>query len=359
MVGAMRRSLAIGFTVAGIIPVFAAAPPARVTVAEAVRGEVVEVVALTGTVTAERRASLSARTAGLVASVAVDEGSRVEEGEVILELDATLAELALEGSTEAVREAVAQFDETKRLSEEGATLAKSGGLPTTEASARAAALRVQMAMVRQLDVDRREQAEVVARHRLVAPFAGVISEKMAEVGEWVETGVPVLELVEVDAVRFDVRAPQEFFAAMAVGESATVRLDSGAGETFPAEIVARVPVKDEITRTFLVRLDVEVSSDVMAPGVSGTAEFRLASGRDAVSVPRDALVRQPDGSVGVWVAVDGVAESRAVEVGSRMGETVEVLSGVEAGERVVVRGNESLQPGQAVEVITGRGEEGS
>ncbi len=331
---------------------------AKVTVAAAVRGEVVEIVTLTGTVTAERRSSLSARTTGLVSSVAVDEGSRVEKGEVILALDATLAELALEGTTEAVREAVAQLEETRRLSEEGATLVKSGGLPTTEASARAAALRVQRAAVRQLDVDRREQAEVVARHRLIAPFAGVISEKMAEVGEWVETGVPVLELVEVDAVRFDVRAPQEFYAAMKEGSVATVRLDSGIGETFSAKIAVRVPVKDEITRTFLVRLDVEADSEVMAPGVSGTAEFQLASGGDAVTIPRDAIVRQPDGSVGVWVVSDGVAVARAVEIGSRMGETVEVRSGVEAGEQVVVRGNESLQPGQPLEVVDGSGEGG-
>ncbi len=347
----------IGFLAVGGISAGAADDAARVTVAEAALGEVVEVVSLTGTVTAERRAALSARTTGLVSSVTVDEGSRVEEGEVILELDSTLANLALEGATEAVREAMAQLAETKRLSNEGATLAKSGGLPTTEAAARAAALRVQTATMRQMVVDRREQAEVVARHRLVAPFAGVISEKMAEVGEWVETGVPVLELVEVDAVRFDVRAPQEFFAPMEAGGEATVRLDSGAGKSFPAKIAVRVPVKDAVTRTFLVRLDVEADANVMAPGVSGTAEFRLPSGRKSVTIPRDAIVRQPDGSVGVWVVSDGVAVSRAVEIGSRMAERVEVLSGLEAGERVVVRGNESLEPGQAVEVIDGQEKE--
>ncbi len=337
-----------GLTVAG-----AAEDAARVTVAEATRGEVAEVVSVTGTVTAERRASLSARTAGLISSVAVDAGSRVEEGEVILELDSTLAGLALEGTTEAVGEATAQLTETRRLYEEGTVLAKSGGLPTTEAAARAAALRVQQAAVKQLDIGRRQQAEIVARHRLVAPFAGVISEKMAEVGEWVETGVPVLELVEVDAVRFDVRAPQEFYGSLAEGDGATVRLDSKPGEEFPAKIAVRVPVKDAVTRTFLIRLDVDAGKDVMAPGVSGTAEFRLASGREAVTVPRDAIVRQPDGSVGVWVVLDGKVESRSVEVGSRMGEMVEVQSGLKAGERVVVRGNESLQAGQAVEVIGG------
>jgi RND family efflux transporter MFP subunit len=245
----MRRVLLIGFLAVGGISAWAADDAARVTVAEATQGEVAEVVTLTGTVTAERRASLSARTAGLVSSVAVEEGSRVEAGEVILQLDSTLAELALEGTTEAVREAAAQLGETRRLAEEGTTLAKTGGLPRTEAAARAAALRVQQAAVKQLDVDRREQAEVVARHQLVAPFAGVISEKMAEVGEWVETGVPVLELVEVDAVRFDVRAPQEFYGSLAAGDGAMVNLDSKPGEDFSAKIAVRVPVKDAVTRT--------------------------------------------------------------------------------------------------------------
>ncbi len=343
---------------AGIATAQCAEDASPVVTAVVGKGNVADVVELTGTVTAERQASLSARTAGLVKSVAVEAGSRVEQGDVILELDAALAELALERATEAVNEAKVQLVETRRLFDEGSSLAKTGGIPRTEAEARAAALQVQDATLKQLEVDRREQAEIVARHELIAPFSGVIGEKMTEVGEWVETGVPVLELVEVDAVRFDVQAPQELFPALTPETPVTVRLDSRPDAELPATVTVKVPVKDPVTRTFLVRLAVEAPSELMVPGVSGRAIFRIASDGDVLTVPRDALVRSPDGSVTVWAVADGVAVARRVETGDRMAPTVEIKSGLAEGEQVIVRGNEVLRDGQAVKVIPAEGAEG-
>ncbi len=330
---------------------------ALVTVQTVTRSAAAETISLSGGVTAERRASLSARTTGLVRSVSVDAGSKVERGDVVLELDSALAELALERATEAVVEAKAQLTETRRLYDEGRKLAASGGLPRTESDARSAALRVQMSAFSQLEIDRRERAEIVARHQLVAPFSGVIGEKMTEVGEWVETGVPVLELVEVDAVRFDVRAPQELYPVIDEATPVTLRLDSKPDVEIPARVIARVPVKDVVARTFLVRVEAETPHPAMLPGVSGRATFQIAGGGDALTVPRDAIVRRPDGSTLAWVVeqTDGTERvtERAVTIGDRMAETVIVLDGLEEGERVVVRGNESLESGQEVTVLEG------
>lgn len=326
-----------------------------VTVISVQRGSLDEVVEASGSVTAERRASLSSRAAGLVSKVPVDAGSRVAKGDILLELDPALAQLALERSREALKEAQSGLVERKRLFDEGQTLADTGGLPKTEAQARQAALNVQAAAVKQLEVDVRERAEILDRHRVIAPFSGVISSKLTEVGEWVQTGVPVLELVEVDAVRFDAQLPQERYASLPMDAPVTVRLDSLPDRELPAKILTKVPVKDPVSRTFLLRLTVEAPGEVMAPGVSGRAIFRIRKAAEVLTIPRDAIVRQPDGGVVAWV-VNGEPQgltvaARPVTIGKNLAGSVEVLTGLEEGQRVVLRGNETLREGQAVRIL--------
>ena len=326
-----------------------------VTVVNVEKGPLDKILELAGTVTAERRSSLSARTDGLVTSVQVDAGSRVREGDLLLELDVVLASLALERSKQALREARSELAESQRLFEEGQKLVESGGIPTTEAEARRAALRTQEAAVSQLEIDVRERAEVVSRHRLLAPFSGVISAKMTEDGEWVETGTPVLELVEIDAVRFDTQAPQERYAELDSETPVTVRFDSAPEREFCSILLTKVPVKDPVSRTFLVRLAVDAPSDVMVPGVSGRARFRIRKDANALTVPRDAIVRQPDGRATAWVVKEesGYLKARrhSVRIGGRMSESVEVLEGLAEGQRVVLRGNETLRDGQTVRIL--------
>ena len=120
-------------------------------------------------------------------------------------------------------------------------------------------------------------------------------------------------------------------------------------------IQAIVPVKDPGARTFLVRV---VAADrpepQVTPGMSARGVLRLDSGRTGLVVSRDALLRYPDGRQVVWV-VDGSADlpavrERQVETGLMFDGQVEILSGLDAGATVVIRGNEALQDGQAVSI---------
>lgn len=336
--------------------------PAPVEIATASRGAVTESLELTGSVTAAQRASLSSRTAGLVQEVSVDAGSRVTKGDILLQLDKSLARLALEKAKAEAEAARTGAAEAKRLFEEGRTLAKSGSLPASQAQTRENTLAAAEAELKRLETAAREQAEILDRHDLVAPFDGVVTEKMTEAGEWVETGNPVLELVGARMTRFDVQAPQELYGSLPEDTRVEVALDSRDAKDFPARIAVKVPFKDPVTRTFLVRLKVEAPEDEIVPGMSGRARFFLRSEKPAITVPRDAIVRRPDGSAAVWVVdrADGIAtvNMRKVEIGRRMQSTVEVRSGLEDGQQVVVKGNESLQDGQPVDIL-GRKIEGS
>jgi RND family efflux transporter MFP subunit len=331
-----------------------AAAQAPVTVVTAAPGPVLDRIELTGTVTSERSASLSPRVSGLVAAVRVDAGAAVKVGDVLLELDAELARLALARADAALAEARAQQAEAARLREEARQQVERRLVPETRLHAAEAELRIATAAVDRLQAERRQQAEIVARHTLAAPFPGMVSRKLAEVGEWVETGTPVVELVDTQRLRLDVQAPQERYYQIAPGAPVEVRAGALNGRVFAGRVAAKVPVKDPSARTFLVRVAVEDAGGRLTPGMSAEALFSLRGEGEALVVPRDAIVRQPDGGAAVWV-VNGTSpasvSARPVRLGRALAGGIEIVSGLEAGERVVLRGNETLREGQPVKVV--------
>lgn len=330
--------------------------PVRVTTALAEKSDgIMREFTLTGSVSARRESKLSARTEGLVEKVTVEEGSFVKPGDLLLTLDTRLAEIELELIESQIAQADIELAEAVRREKEVEDVSRSGAFARSEAEARISARRIAETSLEQLKVRASRQKELIERHRLVAPYAGVISNKISEAGEWVETGTPVLELVETEGTRFDIRVPQEFLLQLSSAEEVFVTLDSFPDREIAASIQVMVPVKDQSSRTFLTRLDLDDPDHLAAPGTSGSATVRYRSREGgSVGVPRDAVVRFPDGTSKVWI-VEGdssgaTVSSRGIRTGGTLGETTEVIEGLEGGERVVLRGNEALREGQAVHI---------
>lgn len=339
------------------------ASPARaqeavpVTVVVPQSAQVTEELRLTGTLTAERSARLSPRVDGLVARVRVDAGDRVRAGAPLIELDSTMASLALDRARAGTAEARARSDEATRLAVEARRLVAERHLPQTELARREADARLAAAALSASQASEREQAELLRRHVVPAPFSGVVARRLTDVGEWVSRGTPVVELVATDRVRLDVQAPQERFAAIRQDAVVRVLADALGGDSLAGRIVARVPVSDPSARTFLVRVVVDGAEGRLLPGTSATAVIALPGTQQALVIPRDALLRYPDGSHTVFVLREGPKGPTAVERPVRLGgggAQVEILEGIARTDRVVVRGNERLRSGQAVRVTEGR-----
>jgi RND family efflux transporter MFP subunit len=204
----------------------------------------------------------------------------------------------------------------------------------------------------------REQEAIVNRHTLRAPFAGVVSQRMTEVGEWVNPGNGLLELVAIDNLRFDFRVAQDSYAILTPQTPVEVTLDALPGRSLKGRVDTIVPVKNPGARTFLVRVRTEPDPSVrITPGMSARGKLSIDTGDRGIAVPRDAILRFPDGRVTVWVVDDGggtpQVHERIVQTGLEFDGYVEVVDGVSAGERVVVRGNETLQEGQEVSILDG------
>lgn len=337
-----------------------AADAAPVTVTKVRSRPLVETIPLAGTVTAERNSSLSVRVSGLVASVAVDAGDQVSAGDVLLELDTDLAQLALAGTEASVQEARAQLAEAERLRDEARKLEGSRTIPETQVRATEAEVAIRRAALQRLQAEQREQAERLRRHTLVAPFDGVIASKLTETGEWVDTGTAVLELVETDRLRLDVRAPQKLYQSISEAMPVIVRSEALSRQELEGEVRARVPVNDPAARTFLVRIHIEDPENLLVPGMSAQAYFDIGTGETGIVIPRDAVVRLSDGSTNVWTVkkVDNemIASRLQVKLGKIMSDRVEVREGLSAGQTIIVRGSEVLSEGQAVRIVESAGE---
>jgi RND family efflux transporter MFP subunit len=335
---------------------------APVVVARAERAPVNEQLNLTGTAVARRISRLSPKVDALVAEVLVDDGDAVQTGQVLLRLDAVIANMELNSAAAALEEAKAQLKDARRRRDESAELAGQNLVAESVYAGAIAEVEIRAAAVKRLEADLARQREIVARHMVTAPFAGVIAQKQVEVGQWVQRGTPVLELVEIDVLRIEVPVPQAYFQRVQVGTPVKVRFDARPGRVQDAAVSFRIPVSDPAARTFPVRIELDNRSGQQAPGMSARVAFLLGDGGSQVvlQLPRDALVRQRDGTHLVWIVNESgsgwVATAVTVLPGRNVGDRVEVTNEIITnGARVVVRGNENLRDGQQVSIVEDTG----
>ena len=325
-----------------------------VVVSTAQTDTVIRQVPLTGTITSARVAELSAEVSGQVEAVNVEVGDRVETGAALIELDREIEQLTLAALQASTRQARAEIADAKRRYQDAKRLREQKNISENELRLREAEVEVDAATLKQKQVEEQRQRARVERHTLRAPFSGVISERQTETGEWIEPGSPVLTLVAVDDLRIEFRVPQEFYSRINTQSALSVTLDALPGRVFDGSIEAVVPVSDASSRTFLIHVKVDASDARFTPGMSVHGKLNLTTGRQGVVIPRDAILRYPDGRVTVWVIEPDsgppTASEKRVTTGHSFDGLITIREGIQAGDVIVVRGNESLQEGQQVRI---------
>ena len=345
------RLIVVALAVA-ILPRFATgASPVTLTTAES--QPVTQIVNVSGTVTSPNSSVLSPSIGGLVEQTNVDAGDRVEAGAVLVVLDRELVSLALERAMAEETQARIGLDDSRRRLSEAEEVGPQRGIAESEIKSLRAEVTQDEAALKSATAAVREQQAILARHEVKAPFAGVVSQRIAEVGEWVAPGNGLVELVATEALRFDFRVPQTYFARITDDTRVDITLDALFGEVIPGRVLAIVPVKDPGARTFLLRVVPDTQGEGrITPGMSARAAIRIDTGRTAVVVPRDALLLYPDGRKTVWIAEaegsDVTVREQRVRTGVEFDGFVEIRSGLDAGLDIVSRGNEALRNGDVV-----------
>lgn len=354
----MTRAMPILLTAALLAAALPAAAQTRVKVTAVVAAPVRQTLHLPGTLVSPQSSALSAQVEGRVDALLVEAGDRVEAGQPLLRLDDIVARLELERLEHSLAEAEHLQRDALRLAREAEALAGVQSVSQSRYRTQLAQAAIEEAKVRQLRAAVAIQREQVARHGVTAPFAGVVTERRTERGQWVGSGGSVLQLTATDPLRVVVDVPERQHGRITAGTPVTVLVaDAPEGAGIAAAVERVVPAADPVSRSFRIHIALPNPEGRLMPGMSARVGVALGPAPGmaevALQVPADAVQRHPDGSARVWVVQRGgdgaVARPVAVRTGRHSGDHVEVLSSeLRPDDLVVVQGNEGLRPDQPV-----------
>jgi RND family efflux transporter MFP subunit len=284
------------------------------------------------TVQAKLHAVIEAKISGRIERMLVAPGRAVRTGELLAQLDAREIQARLDQALATREQASRDTERLRRLLEEKAVSRQD--FETADSRHRVAVAAV-------------TEAETMLGYvRIVAPFNGVITRKLADVGDLASPGRALLEMDDPAALRVEASVPEALILRVRLGETLNVR---AAAEGVPVTAVVSeiAPAADAASRTFSVKLDLPAATDLRA-GQFARVTILLAESK-ALLVPASAVVQRGQMEL-VFIVTNGRAQLRLVKTGKRIGDAVELVSGVSAGEMAVIDGAARLRDGQSVEV---------
>lgn len=319
--------------------------PALVRVAVASVKDIAPVTMVPGTVVSRNDARLSAEVEGRLTMVA-DVGTPVEQGDPVATIEDTALWLLNAELKALVTRAEARLRYLESEEKRFARLAESNLAAVTQLEQTRSDRDVARGDLEVAQARLRQNEDQLARTVVRAPFDGVVVERLMTPGERVMDGNNVVRLVDQQSLEVIARAPLEYFPYVQRGQRIELRTGDRSAVGTVRTVVA---VGDENTHQFELRLDLEGMP--FPVGQTLRVSIPISNVREALTVPRDALVLRPDGQSVFVVNGNNQVQQVSVTVGVGQGEDIEVLGDVSPGDRVVIRGNERLQPGQAVDIL--------
>lgn len=308
-----------------------------------------------------RNGAVASRVAGGIDKIHVLVGSTVQQDDLLVELNRDLLSIRVRQARAQIAEAEASVETGKvRLSSAQTTFERINALRSStsfsqgrfdDVQAEVQVARAQLAEAQaRLESGNAQLAEAeyqLDRSMITAPFDGIVLEVQTIPGAYIQAGTPVVILLDTGSFEIEASIPARFVADLQQGQAVRGALETGA--VVDLQLRAILPVEDPSTRTRAVRFAAAGISEIrnLAVGQSLTVDIPIGAAREVLSVPKDALV-QARGGWTVFVAADGKAQPRQVEIGVPAGDRYEVISGLAPGDLVVVRGNERLRPGQDI-----------
>lgn len=297
----------------------------------------------TGAVVSRNDARISSEVGGTLAWIA-EPGTLVKRGEPVARLDPERLALALRDNEAAVKRLDAQLQllttQRTRLQTLGQSVVSQSQLDEALSRERMAEQEVEQARVA------RDRARLdLSRATVRAPFPGIVAERLQQSGEFVAGGAPLLRLVNDRELEVVARAPLGTADADIAG--AVVNLIDGERHG-TGKVRAVIPVGD--ARSRLVELRIALVERDWRVGAPVRVEIAPRSLRSVIMVPRDAVILRQGESYVMRVREDNTAERVAVNIGPGQANNVQIDGTLRAGDRVIVRGGERLEPGQAVAV---------
>jgi membrane fusion protein (multidrug efflux system) len=293
----------------------------------------VDAVRATGRIEAVEAVELRPDEEGRITALLFREGQLVSQGTPLIRIDDAMLR-AQADRAEADRDlARQQLERVRRLHADNAS--SPADLERAEATARSAEAALALLQLQ------------IERTTVRAPFSGVVGQRLVSTGDYVTSATPLLTLQTVHPQRAVIEVPERYANQLQQGQRVEFTVAAQPQRVFTAEVEFIDPVVQNDNRTILVKARAPNQDRMLKPGMFIEARLATETRENAVVIPEDALQPLRTANV-VWAIVDGKASRRVVELGARAQGVVEIVSGVKAGEQVVVGGLERMADGMPV-----------
>ena len=303
-----------------------------------------------GELIARQHAQIASEVSGRITQIVLDEGSAAEAGASVLEIDPERRQLELvtmrAGLVEAQTALADQRRATERVRElHRRSVASESDLDQAETRRQLADSRLSAARAR-VGVADRALADASVR----APFSGLVAQRFVSVGEFVQPGTKLFELVSLDPIEVEFRLAEVDSSRVAVGQRVAVRVAPYPEQVFEAHVTVISPTIDVRTRTLRVKAALENQEGRLRPGLFARADLGVSRRSGVLMVPEEAILQRSDGSVVFRLVGEDRVQRQVVELGVFRNGQVEVVSGLDARDHIVTRGHTSLVDGSTVMV---------
>lgn len=322
-------------------------PAAIVQVEEAVNIEIAPVVWVTGTVIGRFDSKIAAEVEGTLETV-LEVGDHINKNDVIAKVDDTTYYLALNEIQAEVKPIETMVEFFRREAERLEKLAKQNNAAKNQLDQTQTSRDEALAKIRVVKARLAMARDDLKRTTVRAPFTGVVIERFKSPGERVDAGDEVIRLIDTERLEVQARIQQTSYFYVKSGDQLKIKGPSGVTNGVVRTVI---PVGDDVSRLYEIRVEFEKSD--WPAGIAVEIAAPVNEKQNVVAVSRDALVIRQSGIMVFKINSDNKAELVPVKTGISNTTHIEVIGNIKENDTIVIRGNERLRPGQAVQVISG------
>lgn len=296
-----------------------------------------------------------ARTNGYLKKWYKDIGTRVRQGELLADIETPEIDQELMQARATRDQASAQLEIAKTSAKRWENLQKMDAVAQQETDERNSGYAQAQANLAAADANVRRLEQLESFKHVYAPFSGTITRRNIDIGALINAGntgpnQQLFNIARIDPIRVYVNVPEIYASSVKPGVRANIELASLAGQRFSGSVVRNADAIDPSTRTLLTEIDVPNRSGSLLPGAYAQVHFDLKVQVPRLSLPVNALLFRAEGARAAVVDADGKVHLRPVVIGRDYGVDLEILSGLQSSDSVVLNPSDSLEEGEQVSV---------
>ena len=298
------------------------------------------------------QASIHARASGYLKNWFADIGDHVTNGQALAEIETPELDAQLAQARAQLDQASAALDLAKITADRWTELLKTASVSEQETAEKKSAYLLAQANVEAAQANVKRLEDLKGFDLVTAPFAGAVTARNTDIGQLIaaDSGPELFRMAQTDPLRVYVQAPQRYLHAIAPGQKAELSFLEMPGRTFAATVTRTAGAVDPATRTLQVELQAPNPRGELFAGSYAQVRFNEAAGANALAISDNAIIFRAQGAQVAVAGSDGQAHLRDVKLGRDFGNTIEVLAGLSAGDRVIVNPPDSIAEGMSVQI---------